>query len=141
MVLTEEHWSELPCQMTYPRGRFTPCLYQGLLYLVSVCGDEHFSVEVFCPETEKFSVLQVRLPEEMMIARSVAFVTEGELCLLTGKKQLARWKIELEGCFRLSETDTYCSSNQPPLLLDSKVLIACCGEVLQFNLKTYSFIK
>jgi hypothetical protein len=98
-------------------------------------------VETFNPETEEFTNLAVRLPSQLSHS-SFSFVANGELCLLTSTKQLARWKIESEKKFRLSFTNRNCFSTQPPLVVGSYVLIANAylrGRVEKLNLESYTF--
>ena len=76
---------------------------------------------------------------------SVSFVANGELCVLTRRKQLGRWRIESEGEFRLFQTERECWSSQPPLIVNSLVLIANNslgrpGVVEKFSLESYAFI-
>lgn len=125
--------------MKYPRGCFTPCTYRDLIYLP--CPRTTAVLETFSPETNSFAELLVSFPPGMLSGYdSVAFVANGELCVLTGGKQLGRWKIETENEFRLYDTDRACWSTQPPLILDSFILIASEGRVEMFSLEFYSFI-
>lgn len=122
--------------MRYSRGYFTPCTYLELIYLVC----PYRPVESFNPMTEIFVELSVSMPAQSLRHGSVAFVTNGELCLLTENKELARWKVESEGGFRISSMDRECWGSQAPLIVNSQVLIACKGQVEKFSLETYSFI-
>jgi hypothetical protein len=133
--IAKQTW-QLIAPMQHPRSDFTPCTYRLLFYLV-----DHSvrAIETFSPQTEEFAVLPITLPVRLqLLAASVAFVADGELCLLS-YKQIARWKIESELEFRLSATDRYCWSNQQPLIMGPDVLIACEGQVMRFSLATYSF--
>ena len=71
----------------------------------------------------------------------MAFIVNKELCLLTTGNQMARWKIDTEREFRLSDTGKTIWSNQQPLIVGSLVLIACFGGIMPFNLETYTFTK
>lgn len=72
---------------------------------------------------------------------SVAFVVSGELSILTNGRHMGRWNIERENQFHLSATDRICCSCQPPLIVDSLVLIANDGRVEKLSLESYSFIS
>ena len=122
--------------MQYRRSRFTPCVFQSLIYLV--CAYPR-TLESFSPETEIFAVLPLSLPSHLKMGASVAFVVSGELCLLTAGKQMARCKLASENEFRLSNTERYCGSTQPLLVVGSLVLIANKGNVWKFNLETHTF--
>lgn len=133
--IAKQTWQPI-ASMQHPRSDFTPCTHRLLFYLV-----DHSvrTIETFSPQTEKFALLPITLPVRLqLLAASVAFVADGELCLLS-YKQIARWRIESELEFRLSSTDRYCWSNQQPLILGPDVLIACEGQVMRFSLETYSF--
>lgn len=119
--------------MRYRRSRFTPCSFRGLIYLA--CAYPR-TLESFSPETETFTVLPLSLPPSIKLGASVAFVANGELCILTAAKQMARCYLESESQFRVTNTERYFGSTQPPLLVDSTVLIACKGKVLKLSLDT-----
>lgn len=125
--------------MKHGRYGFTPCTFHALIYLPSP--KTTLIIESFSPETELFTELPVTLPIQMQGSPSVAFVASEELCVLTGNKQMGKWNIEVESEFRLSATERNCWSTQPPLILDSLVLIAdaISGKVMKFNLETPSF--
>ena len=115
------HWTPLP-PMHYARHSFTPCAFQALLYLTSTI--DHRAVESFSPHTETFTVLPVSLPPNVKLGcGSVAFMANGELILLTGGKQMARWKVG-ESHFHVSAMDRECSSFHPPLIVGTQVFIA-----------------
>ena len=100
------HWSSLP-PMHYARTLFTPCVFQALIYLASANRD-HEAVESFSPTTETFTVLPVSLTPDLVLGfGSVAFIINGELVLLTGCQQIARWKVE-EAHFRVSDIEKKC---------------------------------
>ena len=97
------HWTPLP-PMHYARSWFTPCAFNALLYLAATYAEDHRAVESFSPHTETFTVLPVSLPQDLGIFGSsvtgqigiyqyyflsVAYMANGELLLLTDKKQLA----------------------------------------------------
>lgn len=135
-----KQWQPLS-DMHYTRSGFTPCNFNSLIYLADTY--LHRVVESFNPETETFQDLPVTLPTQLELGCDcVAFVVNGELCVLTEAKQLARWKIGSGASFLLSATRESCWSSQPPLILDSLVLIAnaSSGRVDKFNLETYAFI-
>jgi hypothetical protein len=132
--LRSRQWFPLG-NMRYSRGYFTPCTFGGLVYLVC----PYRPVESFNPKTEVFVELSVSMPSQALRHGSVAYVTNGELCLLTENKELARWKIDSESEFRISSIDRECWSTQAPLIVNSQVLIACKGQVEKFSLETYSF--
>ena len=54
---------------------------------------------------------------------SVAFVANGELLLLTGSMQMARWKVG-EAHFSVSAVDRKSYSLHPPLIVGTEVYIA-----------------
>ena len=110
--LGDKQWQAL-ANMHSPRSHFTPCSFNALIYLVSSSEDR--AVESFNPSTEVFTVLPISLPQQLRLnSHSVAFVSNGELFLLTNDMQKARWKIETEREFRVSTTGRNCSSTQPP---------------------------
>lgn len=137
-----EHKQWLPLgSMAHPRFHFTPCVFRTLIYLP--CLRTTPIIEAFNPETEDFTELAVTLPAQMKLHfASVAFVTGGELCILSGGLQMGRWKTESENEFRLFDTNRMCWSSQPPLIVDSVALVAngFNGRVEKFGLKSYSFI-
>ena len=127
-------WQALP-KMNHARWSFTPCAYKGLIYLACPASP----VESFSPPTEKFTLLNLVLPFQKIVC-SVAFVANGELCVLTQDKHLARWRIEGETEFRCSAVEKGCWSTQPPLVVDSLVLVACEGKVMKLSLETFGFL-
>lgn len=127
--------------MTHPKGGFTPCHFRSLIYLISCWTCSNRSVETFNPMSETFTVLFSLPPQLTLKANSVAFVINKELCVLTSTKQMLRLKIDTEREFRLSNTGYVMWSNQQPLIVDSLLLIACCGGVQQFSLETFSYVK
>jgi len=96
-------------------------------------------MESFDPQTEIYQALPVCLPSKLEGA-SASFVVNGELFVLTDNKQLARWRIESEAEVRLFVLNKGCCSTQPPLVLDSLVIIAnaCHESVEKFSLEDYS---
>ena len=54
---------------------------------------------------------------------------------------MARWKVDTEREFRLSDTGKSMWSNQQPLIVDSLLLITCAAGVDQFSLETYTYVK
>ena len=142
MDITDKQWVSTANNMLYPRISFTPCHHRALLYLVCSRNEANRTIETFHPETEVFALLPIQLPSEIQIGwASVAFVVNGELCLLTDNQQMARWKVDSEHEFRVENTGTTCFSTQQPLVMGSVVLIAYQGGVRQFSLETYSFTK
>jgi len=134
----EEQWLPLN-DMQEPRYGFTPCTFRTLIYLP--CAFTR-SIETFSPETELFRVLSISLPPQIKKWFSVSFVCKGELYMLTGGKQLWQWKIDAKkGKFRLSSTEWSCWSSQPPMIVDSLVLIATNGRVDRFSLESYTFLS
>lgn len=134
-------WAPLP-PMHYARAGFTPCPFQGLLYLVST-DSSHGAVESFSSHTETFTVLSVSLPEDLLLeCLSVAFEVDGELILLTERQQMARWKIEHEWHFRVSATDRECGSLHPPFIVETVAYIANAKgpKVEKWSLQTDRFI-
>lgn len=135
----DKQWQAL-ANMHYPRSHFTPCSFNALIYLVSSSEDR--VVESFNPSTEVFTVLAVSLPQQLRLnSHSVAFVSNGELFLLTNDMQKARWKIESEREFRVSTTGRNCSSTQPPRVFGQLVFIASSGRMEKFSLQSFSFVK
>jgi len=131
-------WTPLP-PMHYARVHFTPCLFKGRFYLASA--SDHRAVESFSPLTETFTVLPVALPEDLLlVCGSVAFVTDGELILLTYNQQMARWKVESEVCFRISATDRKCWSLCSPLTVGTEVYIANGSMVEKWSLEAHNFV-
>jgi len=140
--LQHRQWLALG-NMREGRFAFTPCTFRALIYLP--CPSSTRTIETFSPETEVFSLLTVSLPIKPSDNFSVAFVANEELCILTGKRQLGRWKVGSEEEFRFSATDVECCSNQQPLIVNSTVLIAnnYPGRegVEKFSLESYTFFR
>ena len=134
------HWTPLP-PMHYARSYFTPCVFKALLYLAA--GD-HKAVESFSPLTETFTVLPVSLPPDLKLGcSSVAFVANGELFLLTNHGQMARWKIENEAHFCVSNIGRSRWSFHPPLIMGTEVYIAnnaSGGKVEKWSLDANKFV-
>ena len=137
MQLSDQHWTQIS-NMLYPRASFTPCHFRSLLYLASA--SIHKKVETFNAATETFTVLPITLPSLLTPTTSVAFIANGELCLLTKCKQMARWKVETECDFRLSRTSRSSWSTQQSARVGSLVFIAYFGTVQEFSLDTYYFL-
>lgn len=140
MRLSDKCWTSAG-SMTHPRGAFTPCLFRSLLYLVSCWTCSNRSVETFNGDTEVYTVLPITLPPLTLDAGSVAFLHSEELCVLTDRKQMLRWKIGTEQEFRLSCTGEALRLSQQPLVVGSQVLIACSGGVSQFSLDSNSYVR
>ena len=97
-------------------------------------------MESFSPYTETFTVLPVSLPPNLQLGSgSVAFVANGELLLLTGKKQMARWNVG-ETHFSVSALDRRCFSFHPPLIVGTEVYIANGPKVEKWSLKVGRFV-
>jgi len=149
--LKDRQWLPLRVDMHAGSGYFTPCKVGDLIYLPNFTTSLHacFShnqyasrtMESFNPATEVFTLLPVSIPD-FLCFYSVAFMANGELCILTDKKYMLRWKMESESEFRISNTDRGCWSNQPPLVIGSVVLIAntMTKRVEKFSLETYRFL-
>jgi len=140
MQFSDKHWTNTN-SMQYPRAAFTPCPYRSLIYLVSADTDTHKKVETFHIETEIFTLLSISLPSKLKDSASVAFIANGELCLLTLEKQMLHWKIETECNFCFACIDRSSWSTQQPLLMGPIVLIANLRTVQRFSLETYSFLS
>ena len=139
-AVREGKWRDLG-NMRYRRCYFTPCTFKVRIYLVSTYKLGVRAIETFDPDTDTFEKLSISLPREVEYGcASVTFVTQGELVLLTAGKQMARWRIETELEFRVFRVDRQCCSTQPPLVLDSLVLIAHSGQVETFSLESFTFI-
>ena len=134
--LKTQKWLPLS-NMKHRRSHFTPCSFRNLIYLACPTSTP---IESFDPETEVFMDLPVSFPRQALLLSSLAFVANEELFLLTNNKQMARWKINEEMEFRISATLRECWSTQPPLVLDSMVLIACTGRVQIFSLELLALI-
>lgn len=138
--ILDKCWTRLR-DMNYARAYFTPCHFNSLIYLAATLALDHRAVESFSPTTEICTVLPVSLPLQLTLGcNSVVFVAFGELCLLTKNKQMARWRVDSESEFRLSEVDRECWSTQQPLITGKEVLIAVFETVVKFSLETYSFL-
>jgi len=134
------NWTPLP-HMNYARWFFTPCPFEELLFLTSTYFTHHRAVESFSPHTETFTILPVSLPAELQLdCASVAFVSGGELLVLTEKRQMARWKIGTKQSFRVSATDRGCWSHHPPLIVGAEVYIAKGWKVEKWSLETDRFV-
>lgn len=137
--IAEKQWLPL-ADMHRSRSGFTPCYYHSLIYLVDTY--IYRIMESFDPERETFTELPVFLPSQLELGCDcAAFIANGELCVLTEAKQIARWKIDSEAGFRLYETKESCWSSQPPMVIGSMVFLAnaCSGRVDRFNLETNAF--
>lgn len=138
-ALQDKQWQALG-DMKYGRASFTVCTFRTYIYLP--CPLLALAIESFSPETETFTELSICLPCIMAKCYSVAFVANGELCVLTTNMQMGRWEMEREITFHGSETNRKCFSSQPPLVLGAVVLIANgrTGSVEKFSLESYTFI-
>ena len=138
--IAPSRWQGLS-SMHFPRYGFTPCATGQVIYLAGALPASSQAVETFNCETEEFTVLSVSLPAQLRYS-SVAFIANGDLCLLTAHKQFASWKIGVDKEFRLSLSDRECWSTQPPLATDSLVFIASVPsrKVEKWDPKTHSFL-
>lgn len=141
-ALLDKNWLTLG-DMHEARCGFTPCNFRSLIYLL--CPYSTRSIETFSPQTEIFTVLPVSLPTQMVRAGSVSFVVNGEIYILTNEKQMGRWRVESDREFQLFPIDRGCCSTQPPLIMDSLVLIGNNYHEIErvelFDTATYTFIS
>ena len=138
MQLPSKPWAPIS-SMKCTRYGFTPCSFRELFYLVSADPESKGIVETFYPNTETFAALPVS-HSLGSCNWSVAFIANGELCILTYGNKMARWLIDSERGFRISDTTTSPWSNQQPLIVGSEVLISWSGSVHKFSLQTYGFV-
>jgi len=138
-ALRDKQWLPLR-DMKYQRSSFTPCTFRSLIYLP--CPRTTLIIESFSLETETFAELPVTLPAVMNMNRSVAFVSGGELCVLTHCGHLGWCKLDSDREFHLVSMDRSCWSTQPPLIVDSLVFIAnnTIGKVMTFNMQDKRFV-
>jgi len=88
------------------RSYFTPCNFHWQIYLP--CPNTTPVIEAFSSETLLFRVLPVGLPGLLEFGRSVSFVADGEVIVLTECRQMAGWRVDTETEFRVSATDREC---------------------------------
>ena len=139
MNLSDQQWTILRSEMTYPRLAFTPCLCNSLVYLLSADTD---AIETFDPHAEVFTLLSVTLPGDLELdTLSVTFCLNGELCLLTGNMQMLRWCPGSAQEPRLCASTEGCWSHSQPLIVDSHVVIVYDANVMYFDLVTYTFTR
>jgi hypothetical protein len=132
-------WWNTSNSMKHPRAYFTPCLFKACLYLMTTFTQS--PVEMFRCETETFEELPIAMPKQLRFGwRSVSFVADEQLCVLTEGEQVARWNIERSREFQVQSTKRACWSTQPPQRDGDQVLIAYDGQVVKFNLVTFSFV-
>ena len=125
--------------MKHARAYFTPCLFKTCLYLMTTFTQS--PVEMFRCETETFEELPISMPKQLRFGwRSVSFMADEQLCVLTEGEQMARWNIESSREFQVQSTKRVCWSTQPPQRDGAQVLIAYDGQVVKFNLDTFSFV-
>ena len=134
-VITER-WAPLPA-MHHPRSYFSPC----------ACGDEIYLprtgqvLEVLNTVSEEFKELPIWLTD-FSESRSVSFINDGELVIITGKNQLGKWRINAEDSFRMSEIQMNDSnsgrSNIPPLKRGTAMLWVRGhdGALVKYNLES-----
>ena len=133
--------SEVP-SMHHPHAYFTPCRFKSVVYLVSGYTDSQRVMETFNPKSESFTDLKINLPSQAMLAKgSVAFIAMDELCLLTEERYIARWKIESDREFRVSEIGRAFYSCQQPIQVNSLIYIANHGELSKFDLDSFSLVS
>ena len=129
-----QEWKEVGA-MQCVRCYFTPCFHRSVIYLAGYAA----VVESFDAVTHTFTPLLLYLPSTLHRCKSIAFIANGELCILA-VMQIARWKVESEQEFCISSTDRNSSSSQTPLVLAGEVLIAHNEKGLSFSLETYAFV-
>ena len=139
LSLVEKAWYRAGT-MTHCRAAFTPCCHDSLLYLVSSWGPYPRAVETFNPATEMFQVLAVALPDELAYGCGVTFAVRGELCVLTEKQQIARWRVGEQGGFQVSVTDRACWSTQIPMISEGMAFINVEGMIYKFSFDSYTFV-
>jgi len=98
-------------------------------------------MEAFNLFSERFRVLEAAIPAEVsMHVTSVSVVCEGSLVVLTGGKQLVKWR--LQGWKGEVHTSTQAAWNTcVPLVLGSQVLVAGRAALLKFDLETQQFCE
>ena len=116
-ILTES-WTMLP-PMNSPRYSFSPCYFEGRIYLPSIDRFEDMHLEAFDLRTNKFHILEVKLNALRDVPMTISYVTEGELVVFiaqdaTNKPQKGAWKIGKERSFRFSECEKSVSASQCP---------------------------
>lgn len=80
----------------------------------------------FNPESETFAVLPITLPPELTLyGGSVTFIYKDKLCVLTGNRELLRWKVDKERKFRFTNTGEILWRWQQPLIVGLMLLIPC----------------
>ena len=126
--------------MQQPRWGFMPCLYRGLMYLISINTSAQRKVESFDLTSEIFSELSVTLPPAFPLGGySVSFQADGKLYCLSTLRKLVCWNIKQADQFQVVDVKRECWSAQPALVLNSEVLLACKGLVVKFSLQSYRF--
>jgi len=138
--IKQRTWTSLS-PMNHPRSEFCPCVHRNDVYLVSTSSQVHRAMEAFNLSSERFRVLEVAIPAEVsMHVTSVSVVCEGSLVVLTGGKQLVKWR--LQGWKGEVHTSTQAAWNTcVPLVLGSQVLVAGRAALLKFDLETQQFCE
>ena len=134
-------WAGLQ-DMYYPRSGFSPCHYEGVIYLIDVY-QAHRVIESFNLSTEVCTPLSTALPSTLDNT-SVSFVLEGELVVATCDKQVGRLLLGREATFRVESISmqhpTSGQSNIPPLVTQQTVLWVdwYTGQLVAFSPHTSS---
>ena len=77
-------WTAVP-EMTHARASFTPCRYAGLFYL---CGGLQATIETYEPTREKYSLLDISLPE----ISSCHAVFDNDTLIVLSDNFVTRWQ-------------------------------------------------
>lgn len=136
--IKEQTWTALR-DMLHPRCYFSPCVAGEDIYLPRA-GQV---LEVMNTVSEEFKTLSIWLTD-LSESRSVSFVSNGELIIITGKYQIAKWRINAEPSVRVSDIQMYDSnssrSNIPPVHRGTAVLWVRGhdGALVKFNLDNHT---
>ena len=123
LVIRSKEWAEVE-NMKYPRYSFSPCHFEGKLYLADFLAG-HRVMEIFDLHKETFSESPIPIPSEAA-ANSVGFVLEDEIVILCDGAGVsrARWHVNKEPAMRvdsLSGSTARPYSPCPPLCFKEKV--------------------
>ena len=91
-------WTKLP-DMKNRRSSFSPCASGDCIYLPDV-GQSHKAIEVFHVASESFSTFPTPLPVSLS-GTSVSLIHNGELLILTSRKQLIRTRLDCQAGFEV----------------------------------------
>lgn len=138
--LKQKIWSPLS-PMNHPRSEFCPCVHCDDVYLVSTSNQTHRAIETFGLSSEHFRVLEISIPVEVCLSvTSVSVVSEGSLVVLTGGKQLVKWRLQdWEGEVLTSTQAAW--NTCVPVVLGSQVLVTGRAALLKFDLQTLQFCE